>query len=49
MDLKGLADQLRDKGWNGTLSLELFNRDYWQQDPLLVAKTGLAKMKQSIA
>lgn len=49
MDLKGLADQLRQKGWHGSLSLELFNRDYWQQDPLLVAKTGLAKMKQSVA
>lgn len=49
MDLKGLAKQLRDKGWHGTLSLELFNRAYWQQDPLEVAKTGLAKMKQSVA
>lgn len=27
------------------LSLELFNREYWKQDPLTVAKTGLAKMK----
>ncbi len=27
------------------LSLELFNREYWAQDPLAVAKTGLAKMK----
>ena len=26
-------------------SLELFNRDYWDQDPLLVAQTGLQKMK----
>jgi len=30
------------------LSLELFNRDYWQQDALLVAKTGLEKMKQAV-
>ncbi len=28
------------------LSLELFNRTYWQQDALEVAKTGLEKMKQ---
>ena len=28
------------------LSLELFNREYWQQDPLQVAKTGLEKMKK---
>jgi sugar phosphate isomerase/epimerase len=27
------------------LSLELFNRSYWGQDPLTVAKAGLAKMK----
>jgi len=27
------------------LSLELFNRTYWAQDPLLVAKTGIEKMK----
>ncbi len=28
------------------LSLELFNKRYWQQDPLEVAKTGLSKMKR---
>jgi len=28
------------------LSLELFNREYWKQDPLTVAKTGLEKMKR---
>ena len=35
------------KAMNGTkiLSLELFNRKYWKQDPLQVAKTGLEKMK----
>lgn len=32
-----------------TLSLELFNRDYWQQDPLTVARTGLAKMRAVVA
>jgi len=31
-----------------TLSLELFNRDYWEQDPLSVAKTGLRKMKAAV-
>lgn len=36
---------LRDRGFHGFLSLELFNRDYWKQDPLLVARTGLQKMK----
>jgi 2-keto-myo-inositol isomerase len=36
---------LRDTGGLKVLSLELFNRQYWAQDPLEVAKTGLAKMK----
>jgi hypothetical protein len=29
--------------------LELFNRDYWKQDALEVAKTGLSKMKACVA
>lgn len=43
-----LADMLRllrATGGQKVLSLELFNRAYWSQDALLVAKTGLAKMK----
>jgi len=32
-------------GGQKVLSLELFNRSYWGQDPLTVAKAGLAKMK----
>ena len=32
-------------GFHGTLSLELFNRDYWKLPPDQVAKAGLAKMK----
>jgi sugar phosphate isomerase/epimerase len=36
---------LRALGFHGHLSLELFNRDYWKQDPQLVATTGLEKMK----
>lgn len=35
-------------GFRGTLSLELFNRDYWQQDPLEVARTGLQKTKAAV-
>lgn len=36
-------------GFSGTLSLELFNPEYWKQDALLVAKTGLEKMKAAVA
>jgi sugar phosphate isomerase/epimerase len=32
-------------GFDGVFSLELFNREYWQRDPLEVAKEGLRKMK----
>jgi sugar phosphate isomerase/epimerase len=30
------------------LSLELFSQVYWEQDPLTVARTGLAKMKSAV-
>lgn len=36
---------LRASGGHKVLSLELFNKEYWEQDPLKVAKTGLEKMK----
>ena len=39
---------LRDAGFNGALSLELFNRDYWKEDAALVAKTGLEKMQAAV-
>lgn len=43
-----LGQILRDlahAGFRGALSLELFNRDYWKQDPLTVARTGLEKTR----
>lgn len=43
-----LTQIIRDLQANGSraiLSLELFNPTYWKEDPLTVAKTGLAKMK----
>ncbi|MBX9788542.1 MAG: sugar phosphate isomerase/epimerase [Pirellulales bacterium] len=49
LDLHALADTLREKSFTGALSLELFNRDYWKQDPLVVARTGLEKMRASVA
>ena len=40
---------LRDIGFRGPLSLELFNRRYWQQhDPLTVARTGLEKLRAAV-
>jgi 2-keto-myo-inositol isomerase len=39
---------LRDNGFRGMLSLEIFNREYWTQDPLFVARTGLDKMRAAV-
>lgn len=36
---------LQHIGFDGVLSLELFNANYYAQDPRLVARTGLEKMK----
>ena len=43
--LPDLIRNLRTIGYRGMLSLELFNRDYWKQDALTVARTGLEKMR----
>ncbi len=40
-----LLRDLRALGFLGFLSLELFNKDYYKQDPQEVATTGLKKMK----
>jgi 2-keto-myo-inositol isomerase len=45
----GILQTLHDTGGQKVLSLEVFNRGYWSQDPLTVAKTGLAKMKGVVA
>jgi 2-keto-myo-inositol isomerase len=47
-----LADILRDLrriGFRGTLSLELFNPEYYRQDAFEVARTGLEKMRAVVA
>jgi sugar phosphate isomerase/epimerase len=43
--LKEILRELQRIGYRGVLSLELFNRTYWKQDPLTVARTGLEKMR----
>lgn len=40
---------LHQTGFRGALSVELFNRDYWKQDPLVVARTALEKLRGSVA
>jgi len=45
---KKILQTLKAMGGTKVLSLELFNNSYWQQDALLVAKTGLQKMKSLV-
>jgi sugar phosphate isomerase/epimerase len=40
---------LRDGGFDGTLSIELFNPHYWAEDPRTVARTALAKSRAIVA
>lgn len=47
--VKKILETVQRSGFQGVLSLELFNRTYWAQDPNLVAATGLAKMKAYFA
>jgi sugar phosphate isomerase/epimerase len=43
--LKAVLRDLHALGFSGMLSLELFNPEYYKQDPMQVAKTGLEKMR----
>lgn len=47
--LKTFLQDLRRIGFRGVLSLELFNKEYWERDALAVARTGLEKMKTAVA
>ena len=46
--LQEILSDLRNMGGEKVLSLELFNRSYWQEDPLKVAVKGLEKMKMAV-
>jgi 2-keto-myo-inositol isomerase len=46
--LTQILQDLHANNNGAVLSLELFNPTYWKQDPLQVAKTGLAKMKAAV-
>jgi sugar phosphate isomerase/epimerase len=46
--LKQILRDLKNIGGTKVLSLELFNKTYWGQDPLVVATTGLQKMQSLV-
>ena len=43
-----ILQTLAANGFRGVLSLELFNPEYWKQDPEAVVKTGLQKTKEAV-
>jgi 2-keto-myo-inositol isomerase len=43
-----IVTRLQAIGYDGWLSLELFNESYWAQGPAAVAKEGLAKLKACV-
>lgn len=47
--LKQIFRDLKNNGFDGVLSLELFNPTYYQRDPLEVIREGLEKMKAASA
>jgi sugar phosphate isomerase/epimerase len=46
--LTPIFNTLREIGFHGFLSLELFNASYWQQDAATVVQTGLQKMRAAV-
>jgi sugar phosphate isomerase/epimerase len=49
IDLKAEIQILREKGYQGAMSLELFNQDLWAKDPKEVIKVGLERMKELLS
>lgn len=46
IDLKAEIAVLEEKGYDGTVSLELFNEELWAKDPAEVLKVGIERMRE---
>ena len=46
IDLAAEISVLREIGYEGTVSLELFNKELWEQDPTEVLKVGIERMRE---
>jgi 2-keto-myo-inositol isomerase len=46
IDLAAEIAVLKEKGYDGTVSLELFNQALWDQDPAEVLKVGIERMRE---
>ncbi|GMW03904.1 MAG: xylose isomerase [Candidatus Hydrogenedentota bacterium] len=49
LPLKSVLQQLKDIGYTGPISLELFNRTHWEMDPNEVAVLGIESMRKQVA
>ena len=49
IDLRSEVRLLQEKGYQGTVSLELFNKDLWAKDPREVLKIGIERMRELLA
>ena len=46
--LDDILQTLRDTGFTGMLSLELFNEQYYKQEPVTVIETGIQKIDAAV-
>jgi len=46
IDLAAEIAVLREIGYEGTVSLELFNKELWAQNPTEVLKVGIERMRE---
>lgn len=49
IDLRSQIQVLHQIGYQGAISLELFNQDLWAQDPREVLKVGIDRMRELLA
>ena len=44
IDLQRKSKLLKEKGYDGTVSLELFNQEWWNKDPRETLKVGIERV-----
>ena len=49
LDLLPILRLLENKGYEGYLSVELFRKDYWEEDPFKVAKSAQESVSELIS
>jgi 2-keto-myo-inositol isomerase len=48
LPLRAIATELRRIGWDGIVSIELFRPEYWDQDPVKVARMAYASAQETV-